>query len=41
VEFNANWLFDPGSILRYAEAAGMLLQKLIVITSAMRCQRSP
>lgn len=34
VEFNANWVFDPRSIVRCAEAAGMTLQKLIVITSA-------
>ena len=34
VEFNANWVFDPRSILRCAEAAGMSLQKLIVITAA-------
>jgi hypothetical protein len=34
VEFNANWVFDPRSIVRCAEAAGMSLQKLIVITSA-------
>ena len=34
VEFNANWVFDPRSIVRCAEAAGMALQKLIVITSA-------
>ena len=32
VEFNANWVFDPRSIVRCAEAAGMTLQKLIVIT---------
>jgi SAM-dependent methyltransferase len=34
VEFNANWVFDPRSIVRCAEAAGMTLQKLIVITPA-------
>lgn len=34
VEFNANWVFDPRSIVRCAEAAGMTLQKLIVITAA-------
>ena len=34
VEFNANWVFDPRSIVRCAEAAGMKLQKLIVITAA-------
>jgi hypothetical protein len=32
VEFNANWVFDPRSIVRCAEAADMTLQKLIVIT---------
>lgn len=32
VEFNANWVFDPRSILRCAEAAGMMLLKLTVIT---------
>lgn len=32
VEFNANWVFDPRSIVRCAEAGGMTLQKLIVIT---------
>lgn len=34
VEFNANWVFDPRSIVRCAVAAGMTLQKLIVITSS-------
>jgi len=33
VEFNANWVFDPRTIVRCAEAAGMTLQKLIVITA--------
>ena len=33
VEFNANWVFDPRSIVSYAEATGMKLQKLIVITA--------
>ena len=32
VEFNANWVFDPRSIVRCAEDAGLSLQKLIVIT---------
>ncbi|MCR2745219.1 DUF268 domain-containing protein [Limnobacter parvus] len=31
VEFNANWVFDPRSILRCAEAADLFLQKLIII----------
>lgn len=35
VEFNANWVFDPRSIVRCAEVAGMTLQKLIVITPAI------
>ena len=34
VEFNANWVFDPRSIVRCAAAAGMTLKKLIVITAA-------
>ena len=32
VEFNANWVFDPKSIVHCAGAAGMVLQKLITIT---------
>ena len=34
VEFNANWVFDPRSIISCAETAGLMLQKLIVITPA-------
>lgn len=34
VEFNANWVFDPRSIVRCAEAADMSLKRLIVITAA-------
>lgn len=34
VEFNANWVFDPRSIVRCAEVGGMTLQKLTVITPA-------
>jgi hypothetical protein len=34
VEFNANWVFDPRSIVLCAEEAGMTLQKLIVIMAA-------
>lgn len=34
VEFNANWVFDPRSIVRCVEASGMMLQKLTVITAA-------
>ncbi|MDA9296151.1 DUF268 domain-containing protein [Burkholderiales bacterium] len=41
VEFNANWVFDPRSIVRCAEVAGMTLQKLIVITPANGPQESP
>jgi hypothetical protein len=40
VEFNANWVFDPRSIVRCAEEAGMALQKLIVITSTRGPQES-
>lgn len=32
VEFNANWVFDPRSIISCAEAGGMVLQKLIIMT---------
>jgi hypothetical protein len=35
VEFNANWVFDPLSIVSCAEAAGMTLQKLIIISPAV------
>ena len=41
VEFNANWVFDPRSILHCAEVTGMTLQKLIVITPANGPQESP
>jgi hypothetical protein len=34
VEFNANWVFDPRSIVNSAQKSGMILQKLIVITGA-------
>ncbi len=34
VEFNANWVFDPRSILRLCESEGMVLRTLIVITPA-------
>jgi hypothetical protein len=40
VEFNANWVFDPRSIVQCAQAAGMTLQKLIVITPAKGPQES-
>lgn len=41
VEFNANWVFDPRSIVRCCESAGMTLQKLIVITPANGPQETP
>lgn len=40
VEFNANWVFDPRSIVSCGESAGMTLQKLIVITPANDPQES-
>lgn len=40
MEFNANWVFDPSSIVRCAEAAGLTLQKLIVITPSTGPQES-
>ena len=40
VEFNANWVFDPRSIVRCAEAAGMVLQKLIIITPTIGPQEA-
>ncbi len=40
VEFNANWVFDPRSIVRCAKAADLTLQKLTVITSEYRQQES-
>ncbi|NTU53780.1 MAG: DUF268 domain-containing protein [Chlorobiaceae bacterium] len=40
VEFNANWVFDPRSILHCAEAAGMTLQKLTVISQEYGQQES-
>lgn len=41
VEFNANWIFDPSSIVHCAAAAGMTLQKLIVITADNGAMDSP
>jgi hypothetical protein len=38
VEFNANWVFDPRSIVKSAEESRMLLQKLIIITSINKPQ---
>jgi hypothetical protein len=40
VEFNANWVFDPRSIVSCAEASGLTLKKLIVITAASGPQAS-
>jgi Caenorhabditis protein of unknown function, DUF268 len=40
VEFNANWVFNPHSITRCAEAAGMTLQKLTIITPEQGVQES-
>jgi len=40
VEFNANWVFDPRGIVRCAEASGMTLQKLIIITQGNGPQES-
>jgi hypothetical protein len=40
VEFNANWVFDPRSIVQCAHGAGMKLQKLIVIAPARGPQDS-
>ena len=40
VEFNANWVFDPRTIVRCVETGGMTLQKLIVITPANVPQES-
>ncbi len=34
VEFNANWVFDPRTLLRCAKANGLTLQKLTVIDRA-------
>lgn len=33
VEFNANWVFDPHSIIRCAKASGLKLQSLKVVSS--------
>jgi len=34
VEFNANWVFDPNSIVQCCKTSGLTLRKLIVITPA-------
>jgi hypothetical protein len=41
VEFNANWVFDPKTIVACAIASGLILQKLIVITPTNGPQESP
>lgn len=33
VEFNANWVFDPRTIVSCAEDAGMILKRLVIINS--------
>jgi SAM-dependent methyltransferase len=40
VEFNANWVFDPRSIIRCAHAGGLLLQKLFVIIPEQGAQET-
>ncbi len=40
VEFNANWVFDPRSIVSCAETSGLTLKKLIVITAENGPQES-
>ena len=40
VEFNANWVFDPHTIITCAESLGLTLEKLIVITAANGPQES-
>ncbi len=40
VEFNANWVFDPRSIVHLTKAAGLTLQKLIIITPTKGPQES-
>ncbi len=40
VEFNANWVFHPSSIIRCAEDAGMTLQTLTIITPEQGPQES-
>lgn len=40
VEFNANWVFDPRSIVTCAEASGLTLKRLTVITAASGPQES-
>lgn len=38
VEFNANWVFDPRTIISCAKANGLVLQKLTVISSVSSLQ---
>lgn len=40
VEFNANWVFDPRNIVSYAEAQGLELKQLSVITGTKGAQAS-
>ncbi len=40
VEFNANWVFEPLTIVRCAEGFGLALTKLIVITPLYGAQES-
>ena len=40
VEFNANWVFEPHSIVSYAETLGLVLKQLTVITAANGAQAS-
>lgn len=40
VEFNANWVFDPRSIVTCADTLGLKLKKLTVITAANGAQES-
>lgn len=35
VEFNANWVFDPRTIINTSEAAGLILKKLFIITPSI------
>ena len=41
VEFNANWVFDPRTIIKCAEGSGLALLKLIVITPSNGACETP
>jgi hypothetical protein len=41
VEFNANWIFDPRRIVSCAKEAGLILEKLIIITSVKPPEEVP